>query len=188
MEISEAALRTMVREVDEQHRDGMATMADDIAQLHEATRVGRGRSRRGVIKAAAITGAAVTIGNTVLPIGRLLPASAQEAELDDPTIAGFAESIELAAVEAYTAAVASGKVKSKAVADAAGVFSAHHQEHAAAFGAAAGAKRTAKANPKLVKSLADALPARRPTSAPCWTSRSTWKTRRRRRISSHSVH
>lgn len=157
MEISEKTLRTMVRGVDEQHRDGMATMADDIAELHHASRTEIGRSRRDLMRTAAITGAAVTIGSTVLPIGRLLPAFAQEAVLDDATIAAFAESVELAAVEAYKAAAGSGKVKTTAVGDAARVFLGHHQEHAAAFASASGGKALGKPNPKLLKSLADAL-------------------------------
>lgn len=157
MEISESTVRALVREADEQHRDGMATIADDIGELHHASRTTIGRSRRELVKTAALTGAIVTIGGTVLPIGRLLPASAQEDELDDADIAAFAESIELAAVEAYKAAAASGKVKTKAVGDAAGVFLGHHQEHAAAFASATGGKATGAPNPKLVKSLGDAL-------------------------------
>ena len=34
METSERELRAMVRAVDEAHREGMATVADDIAELH----------------------------------------------------------------------------------------------------------------------------------------------------------
>lgn len=157
MEISEAALRAMVRDVDEQHRDGMATMTDDIAHLHALSRTQLGRSRRDLMRTAAVTGAVVTIGTTVLPIGGFLPAGAQEAKLDDPTIAAFAESIELAAVEAYKAALNSGKITNKAVTDAAGVFIRHHQEHAAAFAGAAATKATHQPNPKLLKGLSDAL-------------------------------
>jgi len=161
MEITENTLRALVREADEQHRDGMATIADDISELHHASRTTIGRSRRELVRTAALAGAVVTIGGAVLPIGGLVPAVAQEndeeKELDDPAIAAFAESVELAAVEAYKAAAASGKVTTKAVSDAAGVFLSHHQEHAVAFASASGGKATGKANPKLLKSLADAL-------------------------------
>ncbi len=79
--------------------------------------------------------------------------------LDDGAIAAFAESVELAAVAAYTAAAKSGLVTTKAVLDAATAFAGHHQEHAAAFGAAAGAGATKKANPKLLDAVGAQLAA-----------------------------
>ncbi len=79
--------------------------------------------------------------------------------LDDGAIAAFAESVELAAVAAYTAAAKSGLVTTKAVLDAATAFAGHHQEHAAAFGAAAGAAATKKANPKLLEAVGAQLAA-----------------------------
>src|SRR5688500_17101662 len=115
MEISEAALHQMVRDVDQQHRDGMATMADAVAELHH----GEGRrllppGRRAFLRRASTAGMAITIGSAVLPLGGLVaPAAAQdeaEAELDDNDRAAFAQSVELAAAEIYRQAVASGKV------------------------------------------------------------------------------
>ena len=79
--------------------------------------------------------------------------------LDDGAIAAFAESVELAAVAAYTAAAKSGLVTTKAVLDAATAFAGHHQEHAAAFGAAAGAAATKKANAKLLDAVGAQLAA-----------------------------
>jgi rubrerythrin len=163
MEISEAALRQMVRDVDEQHWDGMATMADAVAELHH----GEGRrilapGRRAFLRRAATAGVAVTVGTAVLPIGRLVaPAGAQEdaPKLTDEERAAFAESIELAAVELYRQAAAGGKITTPALVAAATTFAGHHQEHAGAFASAAGDKARHVANPKLVQIVGDQLRA-----------------------------
>lgn len=150
MELSDKAMRAQLRDIDEIHRDGMATMATDIRELHS--------SRRSLMKTAAMTGAAVTIGSTVLPLGKLVAANAQE--LDDATIAAFAASVEYAAVEAYKAAAASGKVTTPAVGAAATLFLGHHKEHGDAFVAASGGKGVKdKPNAKLLKALGDQLAA-----------------------------
>jgi hypothetical protein len=152
MEITERSLRAEMRDVDELHRDGMATMATDLRDLHATTRA----SRRELVRNAAIAGAAVTIGSTVLPLNKLV--SAQAAELDDATIAAFAASVEYAAVAAYKAAAASGKVTTAAIGAAATLFAGHHKEHGDAFLAASGGKWTKdKANPKLIEALAKQL-------------------------------
>jgi rubrerythrin len=152
MEISESSLKGLVREIDEQHRDGMTTMASDIRELHAATRQFR-TSRRGFLKKTGMGGAALTIGSVVLPVSRLVPAGAQE--LDDKAIATFAASVEHAAVEAYKAAGASGKVGTAAVVQAATTFAGHHAEHAKAFEGAAGGP--VKANAKLLAAVGDQL-------------------------------
>jgi len=156
MEISERELDAHLREVDDLHRDGMSTMGTDIRELHAETR--STRSRRDLVKTAAITGAAVTIGSTVLPLNKLVSASA--AELDDPTIAAYAASVEYAAVAAYGAAIkAAGKLKVTApVGAAATLFMQHHKEHGDAFLSASGGKwEKDKPNPKLIAALADQL-------------------------------
>jgi len=81
------------------------------------------------------------------------------AATGDAAIAAFAESVELAAVAAYGVAAKSGLVTTKAVLDAAVLFSGHHQEHADAFGAAAGGAATGKANQKLLDALSPSLTA-----------------------------
>src|SRR5687768_4930456 len=58
MEISEKALRSLVRDVDEQHRDGMRTLRDDIADAHAVAVT----SRRRVLAGAGIGGAALAGG------------------------------------------------------------------------------------------------------------------------------
>ncbi|MDQ1391405.1 MAG: hypothetical protein QOF30_382 [Acidimicrobiaceae bacterium] len=158
MEISERSLRQMVREVDDLHREGMRTIRDDVATLHTgaAARLLEGTRRR--LLGTAAKGLALVIGGAVVPFGGLL-ASASAQTLDDPTIAKFAESVELAAVAAYTAAAQSGKVRTPTVLAAATAFAGHHLDHAKAFGAFAGDTATAKANPGLVQAVGDQIRA-----------------------------
>jgi len=106
----------------------------------------------------------VTIGSVTLPASRLLPAAFAQEEakpLTDEELAGFAESIELAAVAAYGAAVGSGMLKNSAVVQAATTFSGHHREHATAFAALAagkgGTKATGKPNPGVLQAVGDQI-------------------------------
>jgi rubrerythrin len=159
MEISERELAERAAAVDERHRDGMATMASDIAELHAETR----RFRRDFLRTAGIGAGALVIGGTVLPFTRLLPtpAAAQApvaAALTDVDLAVFAESVELAAVEAYRAAATTGKLQ-PAVAQVGTTFAGHHAEHAKAFAAYAGDKATGKANPALLQAITGQLHA-----------------------------
>lgn len=158
MEISERHLRLLAHDVDEQHRDGMATMRTDIAELHAETRAFRAEDRRSFLRKVGIGAGALTIGTSVLTFRSLIPAAAQEAEeeLTDEDIAAFAESVELAAVEAYKAAAGSGKLQ-PAVVEIGTMFAGHHQEHAAAFGGAADDKASGKPNAKLLATVGDQL-------------------------------
>ena len=158
MPISSRHLRALLRDVDDQHRDGMRTMAADVAELHhgEGAKV-MGPSRRTFLKGLGL-GSGVAIGAAVLPMRQLLaPVLRAGQALDDATIAAFAESVELAAVAAYMAAAGSGKVTTPAVGEAATLFAGHHTEHAAAFAAAAGDRATGKANAALVAELGPVL-------------------------------
>ncbi|MGD9998390.1 MAG: ferritin-like domain-containing protein [Ilumatobacteraceae bacterium] len=161
MEISEQTLRALVEGVDDQHRDGMTSMADDIRELHSETRRFRSVTVRSAqhrrVRRAAGAAAAVTIGSQVLPIHSLLPRAA--AASGDAGIAAFAESVELTAVAAYGAAADSGLVTTPAVLQAAMTFSGHHGEHAAAFGAAAGDAATGMLNQALLDALSPGLQA-----------------------------
>jgi hypothetical protein len=154
MEISERELRQLATDVDEQHHDGMATMATDIAELHAETRRFRADSRRDFLRKAGFGAGVLTIGGSALTIANMMPAAAQT--LDDGDIAAFAESVELAAVEAYKAAAGSGKLQ-QAVVDVGTMFAGHHAEHAKAFGGAAQAKATGKPNPKLLEAVGGQL-------------------------------
>lgn len=157
MEISERELRQLTTAVDEQHRGGMVTMASDLRELHAETRMLRSTpTRRDLFRKAGVGAGALTIGTAVLPFANIVPAAAQEAELTDDDIAAFAESVELAAVEAYEAAAASGKLAAPVI-EVATMFAAHHSEHAQAFGGAAGDAATGKPNPTLLQAVGDQL-------------------------------
>jgi hypothetical protein len=159
MEITERSLRALTRDADDQHRDGMRTMSDDLRDLHAATRRLRlptSSAARRVARRAAAGAVVVTIGGQAMPIARFVPALAAEG---DAGIAAFAESVELTAVAAYEAAAASGLVTTPAVLEAATMFAGHHQEHAAAFGAASGGAATGALNQKLLDALSPSLGA-----------------------------
>jgi hypothetical protein len=164
MEISERELRQLVDAVDEQHRDGMRTMAADIGELHAATRRFRtsanaGTSRRQLLTTAAAGAGVIAIGSAVLALPSLFTAvaAAQEApKLDDEDIAAFSESVELAAVMAYKLAASSGKLSAPVV-QAGTTFAGHHDEHAMAFAGEARGKATGKANAKLVDAIGGQL-------------------------------
>lgn len=158
MEISERELRQLTTDVDEAHCDGMVTMASDLRELHTETRLLRATaSRRDLFRKAGLGAGALTVGSVVLPFSKILPVAAQEEpELADDDIAAFAESVELAAVEAYRAAATSGKLAAP-VAAVGAMFAGHHQEHAGAFARVAGRKATGNPNPALVQAVAGQL-------------------------------
>ena len=151
MDITEAHLRSLTKEVDEQHRDGMARLPEQIAELHR----GEGRRLLAPPRPGTLIGTSLVVGARTLPLAAAMRAYA--ADSGDGGVAAFAESVELAAVEAYKAAAGSGKVTTPAVLEAATMFAGHHAEHAAAFGAAAGSAATKKPNPKLLDAVAGQL-------------------------------
>jgi hypothetical protein len=157
MEISERSLRQMVRDVDDLHHDGMKTIADDIAALHTgaAARL-QDPSRRRFLRDVGMGSVALVVGGAVVPVGGLLTAAGAQT-LDDAAIAKFSESVELAAVAAYTAAAQSGKVHTPAVITAATTFASHHMDHAKAFGAFAGDTATAQPNPGILAAVGDQI-------------------------------
>lgn len=152
MEISARELRRLTRDIDEQHRDGLGTLASDFAELHAATRPLR---RRDVLRGAGV-GAAVVIGASVLPIDALAAGAQQTtvAKPDDQDIAAFAESIELGIIDAYNVAARTGKLSTPAITTLQ-LFSSHHAEHAKALGSAGGSKSKGKSNSALVGRASD---------------------------------
>ena len=75
---------------------------------------------------------------------------------DDQSIAGYAQSVELAAVAAYTAAA---PVLSAGTLPVAQLFMQHHQQHADAFGAVAGSKAVTVPNKTLIAAVTPTLQA-----------------------------
>lgn len=147
MQISPKELRRMASDIDDMHRDSMRTFAEETGELHfgEEFRAGR---RSFLKKAAAGTGV-IAFGSGIVPIRSLLPVAGAQ-ELDDVTIAVFAESVELAAVEAYKAGA---PLLSAEVLPVAELFLGHHQEHAGAFAALAGDAATGEPNAALLEAL-----------------------------------
>jgi methylmalonyl-CoA mutase cobalamin-binding subunit len=150
MEISERSLRRMVREVDDRHREGMRTIGEEIEAVHTGA-----ASRRRFLRDAG-AGLALVIGSAVVPVGALA-GNASAQSVDDPTIAKFSESVELAAAAAYDAAVRSGKLHTPAVIMAAMTFGSHHADHAKAFGAFAGDAGKAVPNPGILQTVGDQI-------------------------------
>jgi hypothetical protein len=137
VEITERELLGMVGEVDEMHHDGMRSFPDEVREIHQVSS-----------RSLAMGAVALTIGGAALAL------ASSPAVADDPAIAGFAASIELAVVAAYTMEV---PLLSGVVLTVAKTFLSHHQDHANAWNAAAGASATKGPNAKLFAALTPAL-------------------------------
>ena len=147
MHISYRDLHRLAGDVDDLHHEQMKTFQEESADLHlDAVRTAR---RSSLAVPAAIGGAALV----ALPF---MSSRVAAQGLDDQTIAGYAQGIELAAVEAYKAAA---PVLSAGTLPVAQLFLSHHQQHADAFGAVAGAKKASGPNQKLVTALGPTLAA-----------------------------
>lgn len=155
MEISEHELRRLVREVDDEHRAGMETLADDLADTHLGSRPAD-PTRRRLMSRAALGGMALAIGSTVLPIAELLgadPAAADAAPPTDAQLVTYSETVELSLVQAYTQAANLTIITNPAIRTMLTTFAGHHQQHADAFSTLAprvGATATHRPNPKLL--------------------------------------
>ena len=68
----------------------------------------------------------------------------------DAGLQAFAQSVELALVQAYADVSAGGRVTVSAALDATTTIAQHHQEHARALGEAAGSRATTEPNRRLV--------------------------------------
>jgi hypothetical protein len=142
VKISAKELLALAGDVDDQHHEAMRDFREEAGELH----LRASRSRRSFMRTAGAVGAGgALLSSGLLPFGSLSMAGAQG--LTDTVIAGYAQSVELAAVAAYTAAAPALTEAPLAVAS---MFLSHHQQHADAFGAVAGADARPKANEKLV--------------------------------------
>jgi rubrerythrin len=146
MHISYRDLHRLAGDVDELHHEQMKTFQEEAADIHLDT-ARAARHRTGLAVPAAIGGAALV----ALPF---MATRVSAQGLDDQTIAGYAQGVELAAVEAYKAAA---PVLSSGTLPVAQLFMSHHQQHADAFGAVAGAKKATGPNQKLVTALGPTL-------------------------------
>lgn len=145
MFINRKRLLSRAADVDQQHREGMTTLRSELEEVHFGETGAMLRdSRRSFLAKAGAGGAAITLAGIAVPVTRLIPA-ARAQELTDLDIAVFAESVELAAVAAYTVAAESGKLD-PAVVEVGTMFAGHHQEHAGAFAGIAGDAATGQPN------------------------------------------
>lgn len=174
-------LRRLTAEIDEQHRDGMRTIEDDLGELHFGGAPAVVATRRQFAQRLA-AGGAIAFGATIIPVASMVPeawaqtgttpgsapagstppgtASGAEPRLGDKDLklAVFAQTVELAAVALYQAAIATGKLSTQIV-DVARLFAGHHGDHAAQFGAFAGRAAKPRANQKLLDELTPKLAA-----------------------------
>jgi hypothetical protein len=158
VQISAKELRQMASDVDDMHHEAMRDFKEEAAELHLSAV--RSPARRSFVKKAGLAGVGgslLTIGGGLVPFTKLAGlAAAQDGGLTDTVIAGYAQSVELAAVAAYTAAAPALKGDPLAVAQ---LFLSHHQDHADAFGAVAGDDARPEPNEKLVAAVTPTLTA-----------------------------
>ena len=144
-------LRRLLREVDDEHRDTMQTVTDELTSAAHAA------SRRAFLGGSlAIGGAAAAVFGPLAGAAAAADATTtttaapKQPQAADLPLLAFAQSLELAAVQVYVAAAATGKLAPGVVAVAT-TFGRHHREHAQAIAGLAGKAATGVANPKLVK-------------------------------------
>jgi hypothetical protein len=149
VQISAKQLRHLASDVDDMHHAAMRDFAEATSEVHHLVAQ---RSRRRFVRNS---GLAVAAGALLPSIGVASFGRAASAQgLTDTAIAGYAQSVELAAVAAYTAAAPALKGDPLAVAQ---LFLSHHQQHADAFGKVAGKDARPTANPKVVAAVQPTL-------------------------------
>lgn len=153
MEISAKALRHLANDVDDMHHEAMRDFAEETSELHRSVLQRSRRSFMAKAGVAGVGGALLAGGGLSLPFANLVGAAGAQG-LTDTVIAGYAQSVELAAVAAYTAAA--GALKGDTL-EVAKLFMGHHQQHADAFGKVAGKDARPKANPKVVAAVTPTL-------------------------------
>lgn len=132
-------IRRLVDEVDEQHREGMRTIAEDLAAVHlDRSDPDVVASRRNFVRnlgVGAVAFGAVAVSGVALAGAAAAQTAAGEApELGqaDLQLVIFAQGLELAAAAAYGVAIDT-KTLSSPAAETCRLFARHHREHAAAL-------------------------------------------------------
>ena len=115
MQTSAKELRQMASDVDDMHHEAMRNFKEEADELHLDVAKKSRRSFMTKVGAAGVGGALLSTGGASLGFGSLL-GTAGAAGLTDTQIAGYAQSVELAAVAAYTAAAPALKGDALAVA------------------------------------------------------------------------
>jgi hypothetical protein len=160
-------IRRLVAEVDEQHREAMRTIEDDLGEVHFGTRTPEVEaSRRRFVRNLGI-GGAVAVGAAAVPTAVLASAASAQSSssstkvvlpANDLAIVEFAVGLELAAEDAYNVAIGT-KLFDSEQDELARTFGRHHHDHAVALATLAGrdADTVGVANPKIVDSLTPQL-------------------------------
>jgi hypothetical protein len=154
-------LRQLTAHVDQQHREAMKTIHDDLGELHLSQRDDAAvATRRNFVRNLGLGGAAVAFGSVLVPVAGLVPAAlAQTATVPvlpaaDLALVKFAQGLELAATAAYEAIVATRKLDA-AQNESAGLFGRHHTDHAAALAELIPKEEIATVpNPKVLEAFA----------------------------------
>jgi hypothetical protein len=138
-------------DVDRQHREGMASMSDDLHEIHFEGPVADElrENRRDLFKKVAIGGGVLTAATLAGPLSGILPSSWAADAPSDADLARFAQSLELAAVAAYKAAAGTGKLDATAT-SVGTLFAGHHQDHADAFTPVLGDQAVTEPNQKVL--------------------------------------
>ena len=159
-------IRRLVEEIDEQHREAMRTIEDDLGDLHFGERTPEVQaSRRRFVRNLGV-GGVVAVGAAAVPTVVLASTAAaqssstatEELPASDLIIVEFAVGLELAAESAYIVAVAT-KLFDSEQDELARTFGRHHHEHAVALATLAGrdAETVGFPNPKIVASVSPPL-------------------------------
>jgi len=132
-------IRRLVDEVDEQHREGMRTIQDDLATLHlDGSDPALVASRRNFVRnlsLGAVAFGAVAVSGTALAqsVVAQTPTKVPDLPQADLQLLIFVQSLELAAAAGYQVAAGTKLLDSQALL-AAQRFGRHHTEHAGALG------------------------------------------------------
>jgi hypothetical protein len=168
----------MAAEVDDEHREAMRTIQDDLASAL-STRDDGSADRRSLLRGAGVSGQVVAVGGLTLSLDAMVHAAAaqtsttttepgtttsgaptttttlppRQPDADDRALLGFIQSLELTAVAAYGIAINAKKL-SDTTGGIAAIFQVHHRQHAQATGSLAGASAPNAANASLVAAFA----------------------------------
>jgi hypothetical protein len=160
-------IRRLVQQIDEQHRDAMRTIDDDLGELHLGARTPAvAASRRRFVRNLGV-GGAVALGAAAVPVAILAPSAGAQSGADDIEVPAndlvileFAVGLELAAEAAYGVAVETLLLE-PVMAEMARTFGRHHHEHALALATLAGRdeEELGEPNAALVDALAPRIEA-----------------------------
>lgn len=134
MPIGRRQLTELSERVDQLHHESMRAAREHFAEAHFGPDLRS--ARRSFLAKASAGGAVLTIGSSLVPFARLVPAALGQEPSGDLALANFAQSVERAAVAAYGAAIETGKLSDAAV-GVSEMFADHHDDHANALQAAA---------------------------------------------------